>query len=394
MRYAFPEITDMEPLRQIVLKYKGFNLIRREDHIVFCYSYNSPDVFPPISNEEDVLRRECRGIAFSPDGRVISRPYHKFFNVGEREETLASAVDLLQRHVILEKLDGSMIRPIPFGNGYRLGTKAGLTPVAAQPENFVGKNPHYDAYIRQEIERGRTPIFEWCSRQQRIVIDYPVDRLVLTAVRENVSGRYVPLAEIREEIAANPAFAGVEIVREYEGTAANMEALLSTTRALDGGEGFVIRFADGHMAKLKGEWYVNRHRALDGLAREKVVIATLLSGAADDVKALLPEEPRAKFAAFERQFWSGVEGQVAELSKLFADIKSRYGDDKKAFALGLAAELDQHVRSIMFNAWRGDDIREKLLEQIDKNARTSSGIDDVRWAFGGLTWSYDFDGDA
>lgn len=394
MRYIFPEITEMEPLRQIVLKYEGFNLIRRPDHIVFCYAYNSPEVFPPITTEEDALRRECRGLTFDPSGKVISRPYHKFFNIGEREETLPAAVDLAHPHVILEKLDGSMIRPVPIGNSYRLGTKTGVTPLSVQPERFVAAHPAYDAYIRHEISRDRTPIFEWCSRQQRIVIDYPADRLVLTAVRDNRLGTYSPLKEVRDEIASDRRFVGMEVVREYEGTAHSMETLMASTRALDGGEGWVIRFADGHMAKLKGDWYVTRHRALEGLSREKVVVATLLSGAADDVKALLPVAVRAHLEDFERRFWAGVESEVWRLRALRYEIKARYGDDKKAFAVGQAKDLPPQVRSLMFLSWEEENIRDSLLRHMQKNTGTSAKIDQIRWSFGDLTWAYDFDGDA
>jgi RNA ligase len=394
MRYPFPEITELERVRQLVLNTESFTIIRKPDHIVFCYAYNSPEVFPEVVSWEDAVRRECRGLAFNLEGRLISRPFHKFFNLGERPETQASAVDLLEPHVILEKLDGSMIRPVPIGDGYRLGTKTGVSLVSPQPEAFVAVHPAYDAFIRVQIARERTPIFEWCSRRQRIVLDYPQDRLVLTAVRVNRDGRYLPLDEVRAEIAQEPRFAGIEVVREYEGTAANMETLIAGTRGLEGGEGWVIRFADGHMVKLKADWYVARHRALEGLSREKVVIATLLAGAADDVKPLLSEEAGARLEAFELRFWAALNGQVSLLNEQLAQIRERYGEDKKAFATSLAKELGPQVRTLMFSAWVGKDIRQELLAHLQKNTATSTRLDSVRWAFGGERWDYNFDADA
>jgi RNA ligase len=394
MRYIFPEIVEFEPVRELVLNAEGFTIIRKSDHIVFCYAYNAPEVFPEVVSWEDAVRRECRGLAFDLEGRLISRPFHKFFNLGERPETLPGAVDLTQPHVILEKLDGSMIRPVPIGDGYRLGTKTGVSLLSPQPEAFVAAHPAYDAFIRAEIARERTPIFEWCSRRQRIVLDYPQDRFVLTAIRENRRGRYVPLDEVRAEIAAEPRFAGVEVVREYEGTPENMAALVASTRGLEGGEGWVIRFADGHMVKLKADWYVARHRALEGLSREKVVIATLLAGAADDVKPLLSEEARARLEAFETRFWTAFEGQVSRLNQQFGQIRAQYGEDKKAFATGLARELEPAVRTLMFNAWTGKDIRGELLGYMGKHLGTATKLEQVRWVFGGESWNYDFDGDA
>lgn len=394
MRYEFPEIADIEPVRRIVEAVEGFSEIRREDVIVFCYAYASPEVFPPVATWEDAVRRELRGLAFNAHGELISRPYHKFFNAGERPETLPEAVDLAEPHTILEKLDGSMIRPVPVGDRYRLGTKTGVSLLSHQPEAFVAARPEYDAYIRFEIARARTPIFEWCSRQQRIILDHPTERLVLTAMRENRSGRYIPLAEIRGEIAAEPKFSGIEIIGERKGSVADMTALMAETRALEGAEGFVIRFADGHMVKLKGDWYVTRHRAMDGLAREKVVIATLLEGAADDVKPLLPDEARMALEAFEAKFWAAIEGETAGLERLFAEAKARYGDDRKGFALGMALELAPQVRALLFSRWAGRDLRGALLDHIAKNANTSTKLDQVRWAFGDERWNFSFDGDA
>jgi RNA ligase len=323
----------------------------------------------------------------------VSRPLHKFFNVGERAETQPDLVDLSAPHVILEKLDGSMIRPIPLGDGYRLGTKMGVTDVSRQAEAFVARRLEYDRLIRAEIAAGRTPVFEWCSRAQRIVVDHPEDRLVLLAVRENRSGRYLGLDELASLLDVSD-FRGVELVGTYPGTAASVHGLISDARGASGAEGWVIRFADGHMLKVKSEWYVMRHKALSGLSSEKDVIALLAAAGADDVKPLLAPEPRAKLEAFEKAFHQGFGDEVAHLRQLYAGIRARVGDDRKGFALGEAKELPSAVRALMFQAWEGRDLAEELMKLIARNTSSSTKIEEVRWAWGGRRWSFDFDGDA
>ena len=64
----------------------------------------------------------------------------KFFNVNEREETLIQHIDFSQPHLILEKLDGSMITPFEVDSRIRWGTKMGLTDGNVAPGLFPEEN--------------------------------------------------------------------------------------------------------------------------------------------------------------------------------------------------------------------------------------------------------------
>jgi len=66
----------------------------------------------------------------------------------------------------------------------------GITEVSMQAEEFVAKNAKYLDFAKWCIEQEITPIFEWCSLKQRIVIAYPEDKLILLAVRCNFTGEY------------------------------------------------------------------------------------------------------------------------------------------------------------------------------------------------------------
>lgn len=51
--------------------------------------------------------RECRGLIFNKEtGKVVARRLHKFFNIGESEETQANKIDFSLPHVLVEKVDG------------------------------------------------------------------------------------------------------------------------------------------------------------------------------------------------------------------------------------------------------------------------------------------------
>lgn len=176
----FPLIKTLDDLLPYIKGNDNFPVNRKDDYIVIDYILSRKEDF------HNPWERECRGIVFDFDtGKILSRPYHKFFNLGERDQT---PPDLNKPHVLLEKLDGSMIRAFKSKDRWIWGSRAGETFLTPQVEKFVEKNPQYLKMV--ERYHACTLLWEWCSRQNRIVLDYPEDRLVLTGIRENETGRY------------------------------------------------------------------------------------------------------------------------------------------------------------------------------------------------------------
>ena len=397
MNYEFPVITHIDEIVNVIKDSKEFIVAEREWGYVVNYLVAGPDTFPSInvtsssqkSRDEGIkastIRRECRGMIFGKDGRLISRPFHKFFNVNERDETRADKIDLEQRHVILEKLDGSMIRAIPMFNGtYRLATKMGITDVSVQAEGFVSARPNYDQFFRETLKQGYTALFEWCSRQQRIVIDYPEDRLVLLAMRDNHSGSYLPVGMLRE-LAVDY---NLDLVREYPGTASSMEQLLEETCELKGQEGWIIRFNDGHMLKLKGSEYVTIHKAKDRILRENGVIGMILDEKTDDVKPFLPKDDRCALERYEGEFWQGVNDTAGRWQLAYADVKSQFGADRKGFALDWAPKFESNLRGAIFKAWDDPqfDFRAAVIDAVRKNLGTQARVNEARHLWGDARW--------
>lgn len=386
MKYKFPHINHIDQVRPIIENVEGFILAEREWGWVANYVQMGPHVFPEVETDADAIRRECRGLIFDKNGVLISRPLHKFFNIGERQETMPEKVDLSQPHVILEKLDGSMVRPIPMDKAYRLGTKMGITDVSMQAELWLTTHRNYNQYIRWCIGHNVTPIFEWCSRKQRIVIDYPEDRLVLIAVRYNHSGEYKPYHMLQTD-AANYQ---LDLVKTYPGTVPNMEHLMQETHDMQGQEGWVIRFDDGHMLKLKGKTYVSIHRAKDQILRENGVLDLILDEKLDDVKAFLPDDDRHRLEEFEAKFYKGVNWTASEWAVENRMIRSVYGNDRKKFAIEKAPHLDPHFRGHVFKAWDDADYDwyKAVVDVVRKNLGTSTKVGEIRHLFGNAKWDY------
>ncbi len=404
MHYQFPHITRLEEVLEAIQGVEGFIVAQRPWGTVVNYIQMGAEMFPEVHTSGGsarmreqqtrlkAIRRECRGLIFNPDGLLVSRAYHKFWNVGERRETLIENIDLSRPHIILEKLDGSLVRAMPLGDGYRLCTKMGPTEVAAQAEPFVASRPNYDRFIRDTLSQGYTACFEWCSRQQAIVCDYPVDRLVLTAVRHIRTGEYLTYTQM-QDLAAEYE---LDLVRAYPGTVASMEQLVKDTQELEGEEGWIIRWHDGHMAKLKSAWYVRIHRARDALTQEKNLIDLMLEEKLDDVKSFLPVEDLARIDAYENAFWTGV-GQTAYMWKdQYVKLRRQFGDDRKRFALEAAPGLEPNLRSTIFRVWDREghvDWRELVCDVIRKSTGTQTRVDEARALFRAPRWSQQAVGD-
>ena len=404
--YPFPYITHLNGVLDAIEGHPEFIVAERDGYKVVNYLVSTETSFPEINTvsltngetelgpiyeqEEDqfsAIRRELRGMIFDSNGNLISRRYHKFFNIGEREETLPNKIDLSLPHKVLIKMDGSMISFINVNGEVKATTKMGVTDVAEQAQKFIQDKPQYINIFNDLPDF--TVIFEWCSRKQKIVIDYPVDQLVLTAVRSNYFGTYMSFEEL-EELGKKY---DIPVVKSYPSS--DLDTLMSKIKSETSIEGVVIRFDDGHMLKLKADLYVKMHHARDALVFEKNVVSMLLDASIDDIKSHLPMEELAKLVDFENKFLFGIDQTVSAMIPLVDNTRKSF--TKKEFALGLGTTMNPLTRSIFFSLWDStnlkEDVMEKVIEIIKKNTSSSSGIDKVRYLWNHHKWNYSFQGD-
>ena len=371
MNYDFPIINNISDVLPAIEGRDEFTVAQKDGYTVINYNVMFEDTFPAIQGDATeqvsaMIRRECRGIMFdSVTGDIIRRPFHKFFNVNERDETQDHTIDMSKPHVILEKLDGSMIAPF-YANGELVwGTKMGATDVAKPVEEFVKNNPMYVAFAENEIANGYTPIFEWCSRKQRIVLDYPEDQLILTGLRHLETGIYVyhsGFDNVEEAL-------GIPVVRAFD-SRSDMKEFIEYTRDLENLEGFVVRFDDGHMLKLKCEWYLQLHRAKEAIQQDRNIVEMILDEHLDDLKPNLSVEDRDRINKFENDFNQAI-------MKMSTDIRDKINItrelkiSRKDFALVMSkygprlGDVNYFV-PIIFTLWDTNPVE---LSDVDEQVR-------------------------
>lgn len=345
------------------------------EHVLYDYNYAYPSMY-----EGCEILRECRGIIFHvPSGKPVCRPYHKFFNLGEAEESKWENLDLTKPHVVLEKLDGSMIRcwRMEGSDQIRFGTRAGETDVSRLAEQFCRSRQNYLEFIQAILAYKCTPVFELCSRANRVVLDYPEDRLVLTAIRSIDTGDYWPYSELQRVAGAF----GVDLVKAWDLNLNDRDGFLSYVRGLEDMEGFVLRFEDGLMVKVKADEYLARHKTLDIMRSEKTIFETLFNGLIDDVKSRLKQTDLDRLQEFEVRVFHAVERVQEEIRQIMTEHGAK---DRKSFA---SVVVKHRLAMVLFRVYGGADCYETLKQKLLR-----SDPDEIRILLddASLTWANRF----
>jgi RNA ligase len=311
----------------------------------FCYMVAAEGTF------DDAWSRECRGIVFNTSlGTVAARPLHKFFNVGEREETRVENLDWSKVVRVMDKRDGSMIHTAWTMNGLRLKSKKSFdSDVAKAAEDWMHSQPGLNVFkfCTRMQAMNKTAIFEWTAPDARIVLFYPEAELRLLHVRDNESGEYMHPEDLRKwaaefgvsvvdevdefdnvELASPDEMSqlGVTYVRSFD-----FKRLMDAAKTREGVEGWIVQFENGDMVKVKTDWYLKRHRAMTFL-RERDIAQLVLDEGLDDMKSLLVGEGvdiseilkiEAEVVRQINEVRSWVDGVIAKDGKM----------DRKEFAL-------------------------------------------------------------
>jgi len=225
------------------------------------FKYTPQCVF---SGNWNSINRRARGIVFDTiAGRIVARPFNKFFNLGERPETEYKIVSkLIEKYPcrITEKLDGTMISLFYYNGEWLVATPGSLKSDQA---NYV-KNNIIPNLNLSRIPTNLTLVCEFISPNDREVkvIDYKdrEDLTVLSAFENKWDLIEVPTPRLNSLLQGS----GLNLVQEY-----HLNDGLNT-RIPPGEEGYVIHVNDLRI-KVKGRWYLRWHRVADKMSMKGVI---------------------------------------------------------------------------------------------------------------------------
>lgn len=398
LHYPFPLIQHIDHVLPHVDE-DCFKVIAKDcGNTYINYVKMGPDTFPDFQpdlpdndtwNLRAAIRRECRGIAFhTRTGALRSRPFHKFFNVGENWSMDIPMLRFDEEHWVQDKVDGSMLRPIWTEMGMRWGTKMGITDTAMIAETWLIDHPEYASMAEYCIEHGYTPVFEFTSPENQIVVDYGEPNMILLGIRHNDTGEYFK----PDYVAHEAKLYGIPSVKMYDPVEGDPAAYIQSVRDSDDlDEGIVIQWWNGHRAKAKTETYSILHRVKESARTERTFITALLAEEVDDLMPMLPEDERGKLTAYIERFWRAVATLEDDIAALFAQAQENW-PSKKDFAIGTADSLTSLERKVVFARWDGKiaDGHEAAMQIVNSGLVSETKWDEMKQNIAMATSFHDF----
>lgn len=355
----FPIINHIDDLKMHVADMPEIRFTtNKQGFTIACYVISGAGTF---TGENKQWARECRGITFYPNGEICSRPFHKFFNIGELPETLSHNIDWQNISRIMDKRDGSMVHPININGKIILKTKKSFdSDVALEATKLLNTKKFSEVYhfCKKCTELGITPIYEYTAPTNQIVLSYANDDLQLLHIRVNRTGEYI---NNPKQFAESLGF-DISCVFEYNTEQFGETELFNSMENDQDKEGYVLTFKDGSFVKGKTEWYLQLHRAIV-FVRERDIAKMVIDENIDDYKSYLVLGGKPIDAVNQ------IEQQVLEhIRKLESDIDAvvdtvRHLTDRKT----VAAMIKGHqLFSAAMTVWGGQeyDVKKHFVKHM------------------------------
>ncbi len=269
----------------------------------------------------DPITLNCRGLVLDTDGNIVAKAFPKFFNY----EELTEASIPKQTFEVFEKMDGSLGICFYYNGEWHMATRGSFTS-----EQAIRGKEMLNKYDTSKLNTHYTYLFEIIYKENRIVVDYDFEDLVLLAVIDTETGAEPGLDFVNTH--------DFKVVMRYKTWGEDWETLKKEISKDN--EGYVIRFSGGMRMKIKGDEYVRLHRILTNFST-KDIWELLKNGE--------PLEPFLDRVPDEFDAW--VKEVVKDLQTEFDTIKNKIEIefreliDKKEFADKIA---DNPNRSLLF----------------------------------------------
>ncbi len=326
-------------------KYYQDGLLHKQTHP--NYDLTIWNYSPKVQYERlwDNITLQCRGLVTNSEGKIVARPFKKFFNYEEHKpEDIPN-----EEYVVYEKLDGSLGILFNYQKEWILATRGSFT----SPQAIKGK----EILNRHDISAWRkdnTYLFEIIYPENRIVVDYGNEEKLVV-----IGGIHT---ETGEEIPDSSLFwtqdSGFEVVTTYKTWGEGYD-LLKEEISKDK-EGYVIRFKSGFRMKIKGDEYKRLHKILTNISNRDIWDYLKDNKPFDEILDKVPDEFYSWVKETARDLTIRFENINKDYTEIYENLKSQ-NLSRKDFAFKV-----KHYRhfNILFNMLDGKDHKQNIWKII------------------------------
>jgi len=286
-------------MNDILLKYFEDGLVYKQVHPTLPLTIWNYTEKVQYDNIFDDVTIQTRGLVTDSDGNIVARPFKKFFNLEEGKHT--PTIDFQ----VFDKMDGSLGILFYFEGEWILATRGSFTS-----DQAVKGFEMLQKYNYQKLHKSYTYLFEIIYNNNRIVVRYPFEDLILLGMIETKTGAEVDLwvdgFDVRLKNIINNI--GFKVVKKYDGYKDynNLKTIIK-----DDEEGYVVKFSNGDRMKIKGQEYLRLHRLMTGTSTTS--IWEMLSEDRDVLELLkdVPDEFDKK--KYDKIIWSYLKPEFKKL---------------------------------------------------------------------------------
>lgn len=261
-------------------------------------------------------RRELRGIVYQEEGGTpVSRPFHRFFNLGDPRSGIHPDRPLGPGDLIAPKADGRLLQAFVLEGKPRLATRGSLVLGQVRASLAKAWTPDHETLVlRAHAQLGRVTLLFELLDPERPVMERPERAsALLLAIRRVETGDYL-FPKASPEVAEILRGLEVPYVPWEPAGAGRVGELYRNIQDLQGQEGFVLWLAEGDFLKLKTAWALGFTRLRWERGRLLAsFLEALLEDRLDDLMAALSGEPglRGEVLQWEQRLLGLLDQAVA-----------------------------------------------------------------------------------
>jgi len=326
------------------------------------------DFANPIPDKPELKGYEMRGLTFvfNEDGSLFNRYVllEKFFNLNQVPDSLYSVVKNYKIKFVNNKEDGSIASFVKLPNGKVIGkSKMGFDNDQADGINRVYKtNKEVKSLVDWSLDNNIVPVFEYVAPNNRIVLRYPSEELILLRLRDNATGKHIDIRDHLDKV-------GTIRVAPFEDEIKDLDQLIELTATQVDKEGSIVTCEDemgrDFFFKLKTPWYCERHGLLtEDLYREHIIIGYILDDKIDDILGQIPEDEKEAHIRINKIIdivKKSISDKVSEIEKDYRQYVSM-NISKKDYAIN--HRKNNLNFGFVMNMVKADDLKKMSKEEI------------------------------